>query len=350
MMLLRSIIIPLFYFLLYGTSIVFTQIPEGYYNSVEGLKGVKLKAALNDIIDGHVQFPYTSTNIDVWDILKETDKDTIDPSKVILLYTGWTVDAAQEYNRGKGWTREHVWAKSRGGFGTRLGPGTDVHALRPCDVSVNSARSNRWFGCGDYEYIDGDGATGSYTSSSSWVWEPRDIVKGDVARMIFYMATRYYNEDGSWQTNDMVNGAQLKPWALQMLYQWHRMDTVSQKEIDRNNDIYNIQNNRNPYVDHPEWVDSVWQIGVTSENIDENFNISIYPNPSNGEIYINFSNSKLQEIKFSIYSVDGKLIKEITSKSSSIVKIDLDEKGFYVLKAFLNDYKIILNKKIIVYE
>jgi len=270
-MLLRSIIIPLFYFLLYGTSIVFTQIPEGYYNSVEGLKGVKLKAALNDIIDGHVQFPYTSTNIDVWDILKETDKDTIDPSKVILLYTGWTVDAAQEYNRGKGWTREHVWAKSRGGFGTRLGPGTDVHALRPCDVSVNSARSNRWFGCGDYEYIDGDGATGSYTSSSSWVWEPRDIVKGDVARMIFYMATRYEGENGELdlfmidsiprdnKTKAPVHGR------LSVLLEWHNEDPVDDWERNRNEIIYSYQGNRNPFIDRPEFVDGIWGEGSMLE-------------------------------------------------------------------------------------
>ncbi|PKR79559.1 hypothetical protein CW751_14510 [Brumimicrobium salinarum] len=115
----------LFYSIL-GVDHYSAQIPDGYYSSTEGLSGVELKAALNDIIDDHRQFSYTSTKMDVWDILKETDKDTIDTSKVFLFYTGWTVDAAREYNRGRGWTREHVWAKSRGDFGTRLGPGTDV--------------------------------------------------------------------------------------------------------------------------------------------------------------------------------------------------------------------------------
>lgn len=254
----------LLFFLFFGAGYHYAQIPAGYYSSVEGLKGVELKAALNDIIDGHVQFPYTSTSIDVWDILKETDKDTIDPSKVILLYTGWTVDAAQEYNKGRGWTREHVWAKSRGGFGTRLGPGTDVHALRPCDITVNTARSNRWFGCGDYEYIDGDGATGSYTSSSAWVWEPRDIVKGDVARMIFYMATRYEEESGELdlfmidsiprdiKTKAPVHGR------LSVLLQWHEEDPVDNWERNRNEVIYSYQGNRNPFIDRPEFVDGIW--------------------------------------------------------------------------------------------
>ncbi|RYM35735.1 ribonuclease [Brumimicrobium glaciale] len=254
----------LLFFLIFGWGINYAQIPKGYYNSAEGLKGTNLKAALNDIIDGHVKFPYTSSNTDVWDILKETDKDTIDPSKVILLYTGWTVDAAQEYNRGGGWTREHVWAKSRGNFGTSQGAGTDVHALRPCDVSVNSARSNRWFDCGDYEYIDGDGATGSYTSSSSWVWEPRDMVKGDVARMIFYMATRYEGESGELdlfmidsipsdnKTKAPVHGR------LSVLLQWHNDDPVDDWELNRNEVIYSYQGNRNPFIDRPEFVEGIW--------------------------------------------------------------------------------------------
>lgn len=190
-LLLRTLIL---YVLLYGSVFNYAQIPESYYSSAEGLNGMKLKATLNDIIDDHVQFPYTSTKIDVWDILKVTDRDTIDSNKIILIYTGWTFDASLEYNRGRGWTREHVWAKSRGDFGVKLGPGTDVHAIRPCDVTVNSFRSNRWFDCGEYEYIDEDGSIGCYTDSITWVWEPRDEVNGDVARMFFYMATRYEGE------------------------------------------------------------------------------------------------------------------------------------------------------------
>ena len=167
MKLYKLLQIQSFFILFFGIGLSTAQVPSGYYSTAEGLTGESLKSALNDIIDDHVKFSYTSSNTDVWDILKETDRDTIDPTKVILIYTGWTVDAAQEYNSGSGWTREHVWAKSRGNFGTSQGAGTDVHALRPCDVTVNSARNNRWFGIGEYEYIDGDGPTGSYTSTSS---------------------------------------------------------------------------------------------------------------------------------------------------------------------------------------
>ena len=98
--------------------------------------------------------------------------------------------------RARGWTREHVWAKSRGDLGTSRGAGTDIHHLKPCDVSVNSARNNRWFAECTEEYLDGGVTpTGSYTSTDDWVWKPRDEVKGDIARMIFYMATRYEGEN-----------------------------------------------------------------------------------------------------------------------------------------------------------
>jgi hypothetical protein len=151
--------ISLSFILCIAWSTCFTQIPPGYYSSASGLTGNALKNALNDIIDGHIEFPYSSSSTDVWDILKETDKDTIDPSKVSLLYSGWMLNAAQEYDSGNGWNREHVWAKSHGNFGTAQGPGTDVHALRPTDISVNGARGNRWFDNGDLQYIDGEGAT-----------------------------------------------------------------------------------------------------------------------------------------------------------------------------------------------
>ena len=125
--------------------ITFAQIPENYYLSAENNSDGDLKYELNQIIDEHTIFSYTSSSTDVWDILKETDKDPNNSDNVILIYSGVSVNAAQEYNNTNGWTREHIWAKSRGDFGTDRGPGTDVHALRPLDNSTNSTRSNRRF-------------------------------------------------------------------------------------------------------------------------------------------------------------------------------------------------------------
>ncbi|MBL4656438.1 MAG: endonuclease, partial [Flavobacteriales bacterium] len=133
-----------------------SAMPDGYYNAVDDLNGNALKSGLNGLIDNHTEFPYTSTGTDVWDILKETDKVPGCPDFVKLLYTNRMRPAGEEYNSGKGWTREHVWAKSHGGFGTSKGAGTDAHHLRPVDASVNSTRNNKDFDNGGEEYMDGE--------------------------------------------------------------------------------------------------------------------------------------------------------------------------------------------------
>jgi len=245
--------------ILLGCNLLFAQVPDGYYDDAEGLSGDDLKASLHEIIDDHNEFPYSSGSTDVWDILKETDRDPDNSSNVILFYTGWSVNAAQEYNNGSGWNREHVWAKSHGDFGTSPGPGTDVHHLRPTDISVNSARGNKDFDNGGTEYIDGDGATGCNSDNNSW--EPRDSEKGDVARMIFYMAVRYEGDSGELDLEmaDYVNTA---PDPLHgkfsTLMQWNLFDPVDEFEQNRNDVIYDYQENRNPFIDHPEYALLIW--------------------------------------------------------------------------------------------
>ena len=232
-------------FLLWA-NLLFSQNYGDYYQSAEGLKDDALKTALNTIIKGHTEFNYTSGSTDTWDILKETDKDPANTDNVILLYSGSSVNAAQEYNNGNGWTREHVWAKSRGDFGTEVGPGTDAHNLRPEDNGVNGARGNRSFdncvSCQDVLY-NGE-ATGSYIDASAFTFEPRDEVKGDVARMIFYMATRYEGENGEPDltvidylptdnnTQDPVHAK------LSALLEWNEADPVDDFERNRNEVIY----------------------------------------------------------------------------------------------------------------
>lgn len=263
------------------------QIPAGYYDTANGLTGDVLKSALHNIIDDHTTYPYTSSSTDVWDILKESDKDPNNSNNVILFYTGWSVNAAQEYNSGSGWSREHVWAKSRGDFGTSQGAGTDAHHLRPTDVTVNSARNNRWFEEADVEYIDGDGATGCFTSSTQWIWEPRPEVKGDVARMLFYMVVRYEGDAGEIDlelvdfipsdnnTNEPIHAK------LATLLTWHNDDPVDAFEQNRNDVVYGYQGNRNPFIDNPSWACDIWGGdcsgdsgggGGTDPSLVENFN------------------------------------------------------------------------------
>ena len=252
------------FLILIFAKVVFAQ-PVGYYDNARNKAGNDLKDALHEIIKGHVEFPYTSSSTDVWDILKLTDRDPSDTALVELIYSGALVNGAQEYNSGSGWTREHVWAKSRGNFGTSAGPGTDVHAIRPCYSSINSSRNNRAFdncsSCNHVQYLGSN--TGSFTDSNVWTFEPRDEMKGDVARMLFYMATRYEQEDGvDLELDDIIrSNIDQSPFhsVLTTLLIWNKLDKVSAKEKRRNNIIYDeFQKNRNPYIDHPELADYIF--------------------------------------------------------------------------------------------
>jgi endonuclease I len=314
------------------SNFIFAQIPTGYYDSAIGYSGDSLKSKLHLIIKDHIEFPYTSSGTDVWDILKETDRDTLDPTRVLLIYSGWSVDAAQEYNGGSGWSREHVWAKSRGDFGNSMGPGTDVHALRPCDVSVNGARNNRWFAECSTEYIDGDGPTGSYTSSSEWVWKPNDNVKGDVARMIFYMATRYEGSNGEPDL-EVIDSIPLDNYTnepihakLSDLYQWHIEDPVDDWERNRNNIIYyDYQNNRNPFIDHPEYADSIWGYIVMGVNKNSKLDrsLNVYPNPTKKTVTIDWKNKSSYLI--SIRDTFGRILLSKDVEGTKGVTLNLED-------------------------
>ncbi|MGG0669633.1 endonuclease [Lederbergia citrisecunda] len=225
---------------------------DSYYKNAIGKEGQELKAALHDIISDHRQLSYA----EVWEALKETDKDPNNPNNVILLYSGDSRSKDRNGGNVGDWNREHVWAKSHGDFGTSKGPGTDIHHLRPTDVQVNSARGNLDF---DYGGNAVKGCDGCFKSANSW--EPPDRVKGDVARMLFYMATRYEPGDRvDLELNERLNnGSNPYHGKLSVLLEWHEMDPVDAFERNRNKTIEQWQGNRNPFIDHPEWVQSIWQ-------------------------------------------------------------------------------------------
>ena len=243
------------------------QIPPHYYASISNQTREELKIGLHNIIKDHKEFPYSAKTTDVWDILKIADQDPMDSTCVIGFYSAFSMDAALEYNNGQGWNREHVWAKSRGDFGTKKGAGTDLHHLRAADISTNSARNNRNFNIGGEQYIDVsgfyNGATNSFKNNSNWSWEPRDEVKGDVARMMFYMAVRYEQPELDLELTDSLFNKSVKAplhASLSVLLEWHQCDPVDSAEVKRNGIIYSFQNNRNPFIDHPEWVDLIWEV------------------------------------------------------------------------------------------
>lgn len=243
-----------------GETIPGETLPEElkkYYETAIGKEGTELRKALHDIIDDHKKLTYDQ----VWNALRDTDEDPINKNNVILLYTGRSQDKNKNGGNADDWNREHVWAKSRGDFGTSMGAGTDVHHLRPTDVSVNSSRGNKDFDEGGIYHSEAKEC--KYDSDS---WEPRDAVKGDVARMIFYMAIRYEGDvsgerdleiidriSNASNTNNVGNIGKLS-----VLLKWNKEDPVDDFEKRRNDIIFEkYQNNRNPFIDNPEWAELI---------------------------------------------------------------------------------------------
>ncbi|WP_274309135.1 endonuclease [Solibacillus daqui] len=225
---------------------------EDYYMNAMNKEGQALKTALHEIISKQKVLSYS----EVWDALKYTDEDPKNNNNVLLFYSGKSRSKNSNGGNVGDWNREHTWAKSHGDFGTSNGPGTDIHHLRPTDVQVNGSRGNLDFDSGGSPVA---GCDGCLKDSDSF--EPPNLVKGDVARILFYMATRYEVGDKvDLELNEKVNNGKA-PYhgKLSVLLQWHQQDPVDEVEKQRNERIYEIQGNRNPFIDHPEWVKLIWK-------------------------------------------------------------------------------------------
>ncbi len=280
--------------LIIGSFSVVADIPEGYYDSVDTSNGEALRNSLHDIIDDHTRFPYSTSGTsvtDTWDILAEADEDLDDPLNVVDLYRNRSF--AKQYSGNSFYNREHVWPKSfgfpdNGGDGNY--PYTDVHHLFTSDDDYNGARSNKPFdncssGCTEWEtdLTNGRGGTtmdsnfteGDFTYGKWETWRGR---KGDVARAIFYMAVRYeggthgdtgFSEPDLRLTDDrdLIESARTNQnediaymGLKTVLLQWHEDDPVDAIEQQRNDVIYSYQGNRNPFIDHPEYVKCVFEL------------------------------------------------------------------------------------------
>ncbi len=237
--------------------------PAGYYNSATGLTGAPLKAALNAVIDGHNSIPYTSRETR----LEILDQDPGNPANVIQIYSGFTVSKS-EFPSGTANT-EHVWANAYGIDDGSPAYG-DLFNLRPCDASVNTDRGNKYFDDGGVLPAHPEAPLCRDDSDS---WEPRAVEKGDIARAMFYMDTRYEGDatDGLPRNLTLTdNVASITNTGnnfgkLSTLINWHFADPVDNSERQRNHIIFQttyggqtFQQNRNPFIDHPEYVWAIW--------------------------------------------------------------------------------------------
>lgn len=248
------------------------QPPSGYYNTATGT-GATLKTQLYDIIKNHTVRGYDQLWIDfqttddkpngkVWDIYSDI------PGGTPAYEYSFLSDKCGTYNsEGDCYNREHSVPSSW--FNDASPMYSDLFHVYPTDGFVNNKRSNYPYGqVGTATWTSTNGSKlgiSNFPGYSGVVFEPRADFKGDLARTYFYMATRYENVINGWNSpmlNKTVYPA-FSSWAISLLLQWHTADPVSQKEIDRNNTIYALQGNRNPYIDNPNFALLIWGSGAS---------------------------------------------------------------------------------------
>ena len=276
-----------------------------YYESCIGLSGEALRDELHNIIKDHQSFSYTTTKT----ILREADEDYNNPDNIILVYTGNSIDKFDFASNFEPdfWNREHVWPKSHGDFDAgdpfEVPAYTDAHNLKPVDHSMNTLRGEKDFENGGDVVFNGSSLTDCFSTNSTF--EPRNEVKGDIARMIFYMDLRY--EGGSGEPNlVVVEGLTTYPnpqiGSLSTLLEWHEQDPPDAFEKRRNDVIFKWQGNRNPFIDYPEFVNYLYNDNPQINPINIS-NVNINPTSIEGEQSFNISANVLSDINCPIESV-----------------------------------------------
>ena len=235
------------------------QIPEGYYSSLKGKKGAELKTAVYNVIKNAKVLSYGSGNGTWWGFWL-TDRDS--RGYFIDRYSAkseW-VKATSQGAVGSGMNIEHSFPKSWWG-GAQNQAYKDLYNLMPCLSKINTTKSNYPMGT----VVSGDKGNGwtkvGNGSDGNKYWEPADPWKGDFARGYMYMATTYQNlnwEGTGLQILQKDTYPTLKPWAYTLYIKWAKADRPDALEIQRNEDVYKIQGNRNPYVDFPNLMEYVW--------------------------------------------------------------------------------------------
>jgi len=342
----NAFLLPLFLFAFLFVT-VSGQIPSGYYDPANGLSGTQLQAALHNIIKNHTvkSYDYLWTafyttddkpNGTVWDMYSDIPDGTPNGNPPYVYHFG--SDQCGSYSgEGSCYNREHSWPKSW--FGDIAPMNSDLFHIYPTDGYVNGMRSNYAYAkVGTINWTSQNGCKVGpcgTTGFTGTVFEPRDDYKGDFARTYFYMSVRYYQEDSGWPGGDETVGSQLKPWALQMMLHWSGIDPVSTKETDRNNAIYGIQHNRNPFIDHPEFAYEIWgyPVGVEEENANSE-KLYVYPNPATDNCKIDLpSGLRNSHYKLMLVSMSGSQFTPDVSLSGNTLSLNVESlsRGFYFL-------------------
>lgn len=294
---------------------------SNYYSSVISSSAAQLRSTLHALIDDHTAYRYSigsntcnvgspnTAECDVWDIVEAADQDPGNPNRVLDVYRNRTYTKINDRSGATGpttYNREHTWPNSLGfndlsgvdGNNNPYSPYVDGHMLYASASDYNGNRGNKPYdncnaGCTenatDLNYGFG-GGTGVYPGNSNWVqgadgntgtYEVWNHRKGDMARAILYMDIRYEggNHANGQAEPDLIvtnnrNLIQITAsgqvpafgymGVLDTLVAWHFADPPDAQEILRNEVVYGFQGNRNPFIDHPEWVACLWQATCTA--------------------------------------------------------------------------------------
>ena len=351
------------YILALISSISYGQIPAGYYNTATG-SGYTLKTQLSNIIDNHNDQGYNAIDgfMSSYDLdnYYETGSNTIldiysenPTSNDPYTFTPGNDECGNYSQEGDCYNKEHVIPQSV--FSSNTPMQSDAHQLLPTDGRVNGFRGNYPFGrVNDNNLASQSGISnptqngsklganlnsGYSAGYSGTVFEPIDEFKGDIARIYFYFITRYENQVSNWGSFAMFDGSSdqvLQTTFLSILLEWHSNDSVSQKEIDRNNNIYyNHQNNRNPFVDHPEYASMIWNPVTDTEAPTAATNL-IASNPTTNSIDLSWTagTDNIAVTSYDIY-VDG--TNTVSTSNTSITVTGLAANTEFCFTVFAKD-------------
>ncbi len=356
------------FFLLLASALgtIHAQAPDGYYDGTENLTGYSLKTKLSQIINnGTEDHGYGG----LWNAYKTGDLDKYyeKDNTILDIYSEIpTGTDAYEYTPGTdqcgsaGYTkegdcynREHLFPQSF--FYEKAPMKGDYNFIFPTDGKVNNIRDNYPFGT--VGTVSGTPSTnGSKLGTSNFpgyggtVFEPIDEFKGDIARSLLYFITRYedklpdfkYSDNNNPQDGSKDRG--FEQWYINLLLKWNHDDPVSQKEIDRNNYAYTYQKNRNPFIDHPEFVDKIWTSTLSSDEIKTIDKRFIIQNPvQNGTLVI--AGKYIKDIQnVQIFDMSGRIIQQAKEpfRNTNTLRLKNLSKGNYILKADQQSVKFII--------
>ncbi|MCL2596629.1 MAG: endonuclease [Paludibacter sp.] len=351
--------------LIFNIIFVFAQAPAGYYDSANGMSNNNLRLALNNIISDHTDITYGG----LWNAYRETDSRVEDGILYVWdMYSNCDFTFGAPYQDTGGaapsecmyYNREHSVPQSW--FGGASPMYSDIFHIYPTDKKVNAERSNYPFGeVNNPSYTSANGSkrgNSSFAGYSGIAFEPIDEYKGDFARTYFYMATCYVDKNFTSGEGNIVftytnSTCNFTNYAVNLFLKWNRQDPVSQKEIDRNNVIFNnIQGNRNPFIDHPELAEYIWGIYAetgtpwnSSDNID---NIAAIPIT----IIFNKQNSTVQILceqtfnSFTVTNLSGQTVSN-GNVNENIIQLNPLANGLYLIT--LNNNLVKITQKLLVF-